>query len=126
MNSFSNLKSLTSNIEAFIVLKEKQAKRALELAAQDLQRVTIKNVSKNSVGTSGIRSRPMDFPFSDLGFLRKTIFAEKQGLYSYKVGSPMSYAKHLEFGTEKMAPRPFLLPSYFQAKPTMLKRFKGE
>jgi HK97 gp10 family phage protein len=76
----------------------------------------IKIVSANAGGTSAVRynprrnvsvSRPGDPPHTDTGRLRQSIkFEYSKGIG--KVGSNLKYAAWLEFGTEDMAPRPWL------------------
>ena len=48
----------------------------------------------------------------DTGLNRSSIHAKKESYLRWKIGANTSYAKHLEFGTVKMAARPFLFPAY--------------
>lgn len=57
------------------------------------------------------RSRPGEFPHKDYGTLRQSItwqIDETANGITARVGTPVSYARDLEFGTRKMAARPFL------------------
>lgn len=78
----------------------------------------IKIIQDNADGTPAIRydpkrvvnvSKPGDPPNSDTGTLVKSIKfdIQKAGLVG-RVGSNLRYAAHLEFGTQDMAPRPWL------------------
>lgn len=89
---------------------------AVKEATLRLHGEAIKIVSENAGGTSDIRynptrnvtvSKPGDPPHTDTGRLRQSIkFNYKDGVG--QVGSNLKYAAWLEFGTEDMAPRPWL------------------
>lgn len=76
----------------------------------------IRIVSENAGGTADVRynptrnvtvSKPGDPPHTDTGRLRQSIkFEYSKGVG--KIGSNLKYAAWLEFGTEKMAARPWL------------------
>lgn len=55
-------------------------------------------------------SRPGDPPNVDTGRLRSSIYVRKHGRLVYAIGTEVEYAPHLEFGTVKMAARPFMRP----------------
>ena len=57
------------------------------------------------------RSKPGDFPNKDYGTLRQSItwdIRDDGDVVVARVGTPVGYSRHLEFGTSKMAARPFL------------------
>jgi HK97 gp10 family phage protein len=57
-------------------------------------------------------SAPGQPPANDTGFLASSIFAEPiKGEVATKIEARAPYAVHLEFGTAKMAPRPFIRPA---------------
>ena len=56
-------------------------------------------------------SKPGDPPAPDTGDLRRSTFMEESG-GRILVGVQMAYARFLEFGTERMAPRPFMRPAW--------------
>ena len=60
----------------------------------------------------------------DTGLNRASIHAIKESYLKYKVGVNTNYAVHLEFGTAKMAARPFLFPAYELHKPAILAALK--
>lgn len=55
-------------------------------------------------------SAPGEAPASDSGMLAGSITVELDGVTAY-VGTNLDYGYWLEFGTTKMEPRPFLMPS---------------
>lgn len=70
-------------------------------------------------------SAPGEAPAVRLGDLRTSYRFEvkdNEGL----VGSPLSYAKDLEFGTRKMAPRPHLKRAFMQNKQKILAHLQSE
>lgn len=58
-------------------------------------------------------SAPGEFPGVDTGALRASIHTETTGTYSRAIATGVDYAVHLEFGTVKMAARPFMAPTAF-------------
>lgn len=63
---------------------------------------------KQSFGTSV--SDPGDPPGVDTGTLRSSIHTENTGRFSRAITTGVDYAAHLEYGTSKMAARPFMMP----------------
>ena len=55
-------------------------------------------------------SAPGEPPGVDTGALKNSIHIEKPGEFSRSIVTAVDYAVHLEFGTEKMAARPFFGP----------------
>lgn len=47
----------------------------------------------------------------DTGTLKNSIQAEQAGDLAWQVGTPVEYAPYVEYGTTKMAPRPYLGPA---------------
>lgn len=50
-------------------------------------------------------------PANDTGTLMKSIYSERESRLTYTVGSRVVYALYLEYGTRKMAARPFFRPA---------------
>jgi HK97 gp10 family phage protein len=104
------------------MLKEYENKmgRNLDKAAIHLQ-----NQIKKNLGSKA-RSSPGDYPGLETGELRRSITHEtdKSNLVA-KVGTNKVYAKYLEKGTGKMAPRPFL-DRTLQENQTTIKRIITE
>lgn len=61
----------------------------------------------------------------DTGRLRASIQYNKTGDYSAEVGTNVSYAPYVEYGTHKMAPRPFLFPAAMRAKTNLLQEIQA-
>ena len=93
------------------------------LAANEIRTYAIKSIQEQSPGKSVKRSRqgggtyphvaasPGQAPNTDTGKLVASIAVEKKAESTYFVGSGLSYAKYLEFGTSKMLARPWLQPA---------------
>lgn len=62
-------------------------------------------------GRNHIPSAPGQSPNEDTGFLRSKISAARTGLLSAEVRADAPYSAPLEFGTSKMAARPYLRPA---------------
>ena len=56
-------------------------------------------------------SAPGETPASDTGTLMRSIYHERETDLTYAIGSRLVYAAYLEYGTSRMAPRPFFRPS---------------
>ena len=63
-------------------------------------------------------SAPGQYPASDTGQLNSNIRIEPPtaGSLTGRVGTKIMHGRHLEFGTVKMAARPWLMPSFEKAK----------
>lgn len=91
---------------------EKAVTQALFAGAE-----TIANVAAISITTGGgmgknhIVSLPGQTPNSDLGTLDGSIGAKKAGKLKARVLATADHAVPLEFGTSKMAARPFMRPA---------------
>lgn len=67
-------------------------------------------------GRSHQASAPGEAPAIDIGNLVNSIFSEKSGPGEALVGAHAEYGVYLEFGTSRMAPRPFLRPALEKAR----------
>jgi len=93
--------------------------------------ITRKRKGKNVVvGAKFHRaSAPGEAPAVDRGRLVGSIHSKKEDSgYSSTIGvhdtTNVKYAKALEYGTAKIAPRPFLIPALNKTKPAIEERFK--
>lgn len=111
---FSQLQTFVKNFPA---IAEKMAEAAAAKSAVVLQK-QMKDVMTQA-GTSP--SAPGNPPAIVTGNLRRSIQMQKVQEKNYKVGSALDYARFLEFGTSKMAARPWLNRSYNLAKSAMSK-----
>lgn len=61
-------------------------------------------------------SAPGQYPATDTGRLVSSVAMRPDGPDAYVVGTNVQYGPMLEFGTTRMAARPWLLPSFERAK----------
>lgn len=73
-------------------------------------------------------SAPGEYPASDTGRLASNVRFElpQGGNMVGRVGTNIQYGAHLEFGTSRMAARPWLLPSFEKAKVGVTKELKAK
>ena len=62
-------------------------------------------------------SAPGQPPMSDTGYLANRITFDRLGDLTAVVGTKVEYAVHLEYGTERMAARPFFRPAVERMRP---------
>jgi HK97 gp10 family phage protein len=98
-DTITALRDIESQIEK---IAADQAERVSARAYRAVQKVV------NQSG-GGEPSQPEEAPHKDSGDLRASIFREKSGEYSYRVGTPLDYGKMLEYGTRHMKRRPWLV-----------------
>lgn len=70
--------------------------------------------SRGRKGAPHKASAPGEFPAADTGELHgsiTTVENSSRAVTRFEVGANVEYAKHLELGTSKIKPRPFLGPS---------------
>ena len=91
--------------------------------AVDTQREAVQGIQRGpatgAVRPDGSRaSAPGEYPMSDTGRLANNVVANlpTSGNLSAEVGTNIQYGRYLEFGTSRMAARPWLLPSFNKAK----------
>ena len=91
--------------------------------AVDTQREAVQGIQRGpatgAVRPDGSRaSAPGEYPMSDTGRLANNVVANlpTSGNISAEVGTNIQYGRYLEFGTSRMAARPWLLPSFNKAK----------
>jgi hypothetical protein len=64
-------------------------------------------------------SRAGEAPATDTGTLASSIYFEKSGAMEATIGSQLAYAAYLEFGTQRIAPRPSWTPAVEVAQPKL-------
>lgn len=67
-------------------------------------------------GVTHQASAPGQYPATDTGRLVSSVRMLPDGDLAYVVGTNVQYGPMLEFGTSRMAARPWLLPSFERAK----------
>ncbi len=102
---------------------QRDQRRALAEAVEESAE-ELRDELKDVLGREGAgASAPGTPPQSDTGRLADSLFVEidADGLGA-RVGSDLDYAAHLEFGTTKMAARPWLQPTFERMKPKIVRR----
>ena len=79
--------------------------------------------AKKSIGQVPAPSPPGHAPAAPTGRLRSSITHEIEGTTG-RVGTNVEYARYLELGTVRMAPRPFLRPALHKNEKKILALFK--
>lgn len=93
----------TTKLQALIAQSPQKAGQAVRAMALDGQRDV-----QNSMGASP--SAPGDPPGVDTGALRASIHVERRAAFTQAVVTGTDYDVHLEFGTTRMAARPYMGP----------------
>lgn len=105
---------------------EKALDRGLRAAAQDARSTAVKSIQRGPKtgrtyppirgrrGSPHTASAPGEAPATDTGRLANSIRTAKDGR-SHLVGTSLEYGLHLEFGTTRMEPRPWLVPAVSEA-----------
>lgn len=103
---------------------------ALQQSAAEMQGYAVPKIQKNN-GTgrlykrgnrTHVASAPGEFPNTDTGALVRSMRWEDQGSFKVIWGAFIRYAKFLEFGTSRMAARPFIRPTFKLFYPKASKR----
>jgi HK97 gp10 family phage protein len=112
---------------------EKSARKVVAYALQETRAIAVQGIlSGNKSGATYTRggashtaSAAGEYPANDTGYLASNINVQPSttGL-SGSVESRANYSAHLEFGTSKMAARPFMQPSAEQVRPKLRRRIK--
>lgn len=101
--------------------------RGLELAAIQIHETAVKSMRQQSQGRrygNHVASKPGDPPNIDTGRLVNSIKWEvDENALSAVVGTNLEYGTHLEFGTTKMAARPWLGPALRENQRSILRLF---
>jgi HK97 gp10 family phage protein len=101
---------------------DKEMKKAVIDSVLKIHSDAVRSIQKVSQGERQTRynpkrevvvSRPMDPPNTDTGRLIQSIEFEVDGKTGY-VGTNLRYGAYLEFGTNTMAPRPWLFPAFLK------------
>jgi len=93
------------------------------LAKIDLINAKVRKAVQEQVGKSAFniqREAKKRCPV-DTGALRNSITVDFYGVMSAQIGPHMPYAPYVEYGTRKMAARPYLFPAFEQERPNFEK-----
>lgn len=108
-------------LDRISVKSQKMVKKAVFVGATEVHSdaITLINTGTRSGriyrrgGVSHQASAPGEAPKTDTGALVGRIFINrKRNGFSYEVGTNIPYGKHLEYGTSRMRPRPWLYPTF--------------
>ena len=112
---------------------EQQAREAVSSGCEKIKEIAVNEISRGAKsgrfyprgGEQHQASAAGEYPATDSGFLANNIFVKvaPNGL-SGEVESKMNYSAALEFGTSKMAARPFMQPSAERARAFIRKKFR--
>lgn len=103
------------------------AERVLFVGADMIRAHAHQGISRGSVSGKGhVASSPGQFPNRDSGVLQAQLTSSLTGPLEAKVEANAPYSAALEFGTSKMAARPFLRPSRDAESPKIRKLFAKE
>ena len=130
----SGLKALTAQLQKVSKGGPQVVADVINELAFDTQSEAVKGIQQGPASgrtyTRGsithTASAPGEYPMSDTGRLSASVdiqLATAQRLTG-KVGTGVAYGPMLEFGTSRMASRPWLLPSFEKAKVKTAKRLK--
>jgi len=116
---------------------ERESEKALNAAAEVVRTGVVKTMPGKGAGVvtgtggdTGIRgkyraSNPGQPPGIRSGRLVNSISNEKAGRLRRAVGTNVSYAPHLEYGTSKMAARPFMGLGLSRSRDKAIKVFRS-
>lgn len=101
----------TFRVEVDVAALERLTRRAPALADRALGALAFEGEGyiKNSFTVSP--SSPGEPPGVDTGTLKNSIKTERVKVGEWEIGTKVTYAPFLEFGTTRMAPRPFMGPA---------------
>jgi HK97 gp10 family phage protein len=112
---------------------EQDAKKVVAYGLNEIRGIAVKGIlAGNKTGQTYTRggithtaSAAGEYPASDTGFLASNIHISRSpsGL-SGAVESRAKYSEFLEFGTSKMAARPFLQPSAEEVRPKIRRKIR--
>lgn len=132
-----NLKEFNKNLKRR--LKKNEAERRMLKVVNKVKNKVVEKISKRGSGEPYVRyfqgqkiegtaSRPYDPPATFMGELKRSISIEVgkevDGSVVGKIIASADHAKHLEFGTIKMQPRPFMHPTLEESKDMIKKEFR--
>lgn len=91
---------------------------ALFTAGEMIQTEAQLSITRGAVSGKGhVPSRPGEAPNQDTGILGGNIETTRTGPLAVQVSSNAPYSAPLEFGTSKMAARPFMVPARDKMRP---------
>lgn len=104
--------TITLDVSGLDRFKERAADlidQAVDATARSVERAA--KESMQGGGSPHVPSAPGEPPAIDTGTLRASIHVEEVGPCVRTIGDSVEYGIHLEFGTSRMAARPWLIPA---------------
>jgi HK97 gp10 family phage protein len=116
--ALKGLKAHTDRLKAMqSPTAEKLVGRALFAGGEIIQTAAQISITTGAVSGAGhVASRPGEAPNQDTGVLGGNIETNQISALKVIVGSYAGYSKALEFGTSRMAARPFMVPARDKSK----------
>lgn len=105
---------------------EQEAGKLVNRTAQNIRTNAINLIRTPSTGDTYEKYNPRrkhtaskagDAPNTDTGRLMSSLNVTRSGSVTAEVVANVEYAEHLEFGTRRMAARPFMTPALEQERP---------
>jgi len=123
---FTNVRQLNEKLGRISNRTRDEVKRALRRGALAIENTAVEGIisppktgrvykSKHRKGATHQASAPGEYPAADSGELHQSIThtdASGGDRLRYEIGTNTPHGTYLELGTSKMAPRPFMGPSY--------------
>lgn len=117
-----DFKHIRHLLEARGPLIQREVGQAIFVAGDLVAKEAARSIVSGSVsGRAHVPSAPGTPPNADTRNLDTNIFVERHGLFAVNVVSAASYSTFLEFGTSKMAERPFMKPAADKMTPKAVK-----
>jgi phage gpG-like protein len=124
---------LLADLKRLGTISDELLVEALNDVADDTQQFAVDGIKRGPAsgrprGDGSSASAPGEYPMSDTGRLMgniETIEATPSKIEA-KVGTNIIYGAHLEFGTSRMAARPWLMPSFRKASEGVAKELKAK
>jgi len=112
MAKVTGVDKVTRRLRALPDTVQREVSAALHVAGQVIQAEAQHSITKGAVsGKNHVPSRPGEPPMNDTGHLKNHIEVTQPGPLRVLVTSNAKYSAALEFGTSKMAARPFMNPA---------------
>lgn len=104
---------------------QKAAKAGIWASANEIKVEAQLSITRGSVSGAGHKpSKPGEAPNNDTGVLKNNIETISTGPLTAEVHSKAPYAVALEFGTSKMAERPYMRPAAKKIRPQVAANVK--
>ncbi|EHP93442.1 HK97-gp10 family putative phage morphogenesis protein [Methylorubrum extorquens] len=116
----------TAQMDGLSKRMESLIHRVVQDAAERVAADAAISITSGSIqGKGHVRSRPGEPPNAEWGHLHTSIKVEKVDDLHWNVAVYAPYAAHLEYGTARMAARPFLRPAEIKNRDETVLSFFG-